>query len=102
MDAEQDNDLEPSLPLLAHVRTLCQDPHHTQGDADADYAGADADVEEEEEAILSENQHSHHASTPPSSIFISTYLLHIFISICFIFCRLSPQFLSRLFMTLRC
>ena len=48
MDAEQDNDLEPSLPLLAHVRTLCQDPHHTQGDADADYAGADAaDVEEE-------------------------------------------------------
>ena len=32
MDAEQDNDLEPSLPLLSHVCSLCQDPHHTQGD----------------------------------------------------------------------
>ena len=40
MDAEQDNDLEPSLPLLAHVRTLCQDPHHAQGDFDH----ADADI----------------------------------------------------------
>ena len=34
MDAESDNDVEPALPLLAHVCTLCQDPHNTQGDFD--------------------------------------------------------------------
>ena len=49
MDAEQDYDLEPSLALLPHVCTLCQDPHHTEG-ADDDDDGDEDDDEKEDES----------------------------------------------------
>ena len=96
MDAEQDNDLEPSLPLLAHVRTLCQDPHHTQGGAGADYDAddvADADDDEEEGAILSENLHGDHASISPSSIFIYIYFIFsYFLIFSYLSASYSPDF----------
>ena len=68
MDAESDNDVEPALPLLAHVRTLCQDPHHTQGNFDH----ADDEVGEEED----DGGDPDDASKLPLTYF-DTYLLHI-------------------------
>ena len=87
MDAEQDNDLEPSLPLLAHVRTLCQDPHHTQGDfdhaddevgdeeEDEEDDGGDPDDEKRAPLCVCENQHGDDAPTLPFDYF-DAYLLN--------------------------